>query len=254
MRTTFFILLCFWILITPAFSAVYAPVTELNTIEPLPQSATYRVRNDDTLYSIAWRYGLDYRQLATINHIAKPYHIEIGQLIYLKESTLEESAPKEIASEEKTTNVPVSPVVPQKAVIKQPVRETPEDISEPTANVSLWRWPSNGPLVRTFSSTSKGVDIGGRPGDAVYPAAPGKVVYSGNGLRGYGNLIIIKHNSQYLSAYAYNQSVLVAEGDRVKYGQRIATMGNNSSGKPMLHFEIRRDGKPVNPLGYLAKK
>lgn len=120
-----------------------------------------------------------------------------------------------------------------------------------------WRWPVKGEIINTFSGSDpgkKGLDIAGRMGQAVNAAADGKVVYSGNGLRGYGNLIIIKHNTTYFSAYAYNSKLHVRENDTVSSGQHIADMGNNGSGPARLHFEIRRNGTPQDPMKYLPKK
>jgi lipoprotein NlpD len=117
-----------------------------------------------------------------------------------------------------------------------------------------WAWPVNGKLLRAYSDSNKGVDIGGRMGQAVVAAADGKVVYSGNGLRGYGKLIIIKHNKTFLSAYAHNSALSVKEGQSVKKGQKIAEMGNSDADQVKLHFEIRRFGKPIDPMQYLNSK
>lgn len=121
------------------------------------------------------------------------------------------------------------------------------------AQVAQWVWPARGPLLTGYSSGNKGIDIGGHYGQPVYAAAAGRVVYAGDGLRGYGNLIIIRHNNEYLSAYAYNSKLFVQEGSWVKTGQKIAEMGSSSSDNAMLHFEIRRRGIPVNPLNILNK-
>jgi lipoprotein NlpD len=120
-----------------------------------------------------------------------------------------------------------------------------------------WVWPTDGPLLRPFfpdNAGKKGIDIGGGLGQSVRAASEGKVVYSGSGLIGYGKLIIIKHNKTYLSAYAHNRRLLVKEGDYVRIGQRIAELGNTATEKPMLHFEIRRNGEPVDPLRYLPAR
>jgi lipoprotein NlpD len=119
-----------------------------------------------------------------------------------------------------------------------------------------WRWPAQGQVVRHFSpkNGSKGIDIAGRSGQAVNAAAGGRVVYSGSGLRGYGKLIIIKHNNSHLSAYAHNERLLVKEGDTVNGGQRIASMGRAGDRQVKLHFQVRRNGKPVDPLRYLPKR
>jgi lipoprotein NlpD len=122
------------------------------------------------------------------------------------------------------------------------------------APLGEWHWPARGRVVRRFGSAgSNGIDIAGRPGQPVRAASAGRVVYSGGGLRGYGELIIVKHNKRYLSAYAHNEEALVKEGDIVAGGQRIATIGRTGTDRVKLHFEIRRDGKPVNPLRYLPK-
>ncbi|MGA1665251.1 MAG: peptidoglycan DD-metalloendopeptidase family protein, partial [Burkholderiaceae bacterium] len=120
---------------------------------------------------------------------------------------------------------------------------------------SGWRWPSNGQVVSQFSEGGrKGIAIAGAPGEAVFAAETGKVVYAGNGLRGYGNLVIVKHDNDLLSAYAHNRNILVKEGQLVKRGQQIAELGMTDADKPMLHFEIRKAGKPVDPLGYLPNR
>ncbi len=207
--------------------ATYAPVTDISAIESIPQNGVYRVSVGETIYSIAWRYGVDYRDLARQNRIKPPYQIRVGQSIYLKEQAPQQapSAPKQYIAEK-----------------------------EPTVSVATWQWPAHGPVVSNFSSMNKGINIAGKLGAPVFATAAGKVVYSGDGLRAYGNLIIIKHNSTFLSAYAYNKVVLVKEGTWVKAGQKIAEMGNLSARRVMLHFEIRRRGKPVNPLNYLKKQ
>lgn len=228
MRSLFFVVIFFILQLTGcADSHVYAPVLDAS-IETLPKHGTYRVRHDDTLYSIAWRFGLDYRYLAKINHINPPYHIEPSQLLYLRSGKTQKHLNKRVS---------------------RPLHSE----REPTASVSQWLWPATGPIVRGFSELNKGLNIGGHLGAPIYATAPGKVVYSGNGLRAYGNLIIIKHNSLFLSAYAYNNRVLVKEGDWVSGGQKIAEMGSNAR-HAILHFEIRRSGKPVNPLSYLGRR
>ena len=118
----------------------------------------------------------------------------------------------------------------------------------------MWQWPARGTVISQFSSLNKGINIKGERGDPIFATAAGKVVYSGNGLRGYGNLIIIKHNSTFLTAYAHNSRILVKNGAWVSAGQQIAEMGNTGTKQTMLHFEIRRHGQPINPLIYLSKK
>ncbi len=226
----------------------YAPVTDVSTIEHVPKHGTYRVLPGETLYSIAWRYGLDYRYLASINHIAPPFHVVAGQRIYLKRQS---SSVSRIQTPGKT--IPASPI--HSMVVRQPVYQpiyaVDRDASKP---VALWNWPAHGPIVGLYSTFNKGINIGGQMGNPVFATAAGQVVYNGSGLRGYGHLVIIKHNNTYLSAYAHNSLVLVREGQRVHAGQEIAEMGHTASGQAMLHFEIRRNGQPVNPLSYLQHR
>lgn len=203
----------------------FAPVTDLSSMEPLPKTGLHRVTKGETLYEIAWRYGLDYRYLAQRNHIEAPYTIRTQQIIYLTER-----------DHHHVTPAPAPTLIVQRKE------------KEPNYSASGWKWPADGKIIASFSATNKGVNIANRAGVPIYAAAAGKVVYSGNGLRGYGNLIIIKHNSLYLSAYAHNRRIWVSPGDWVKKGQKIAEMGNTGSDKVMLHFEIRRAGKPINPL------
>ncbi len=142
-----------------------------------------------------------------------------------------------------------------KSEVKPPKPEPrPEDNKGGDENLE-WAWPAQGKIIASFSDTSsKGIDLGGKLGDPVFAAAGGKVVYAGTGLRGYGKLVIVKHDSNYLSAYAHNQNLLVKEGQAVSKGQRIAELGDTDSDKPKLHFEIRRQGKPVDPSKYLPSR
>jgi lipoprotein NlpD len=210
-------------------TTVYAPVTDVSTIESIPKNGKYRVVIGDTLYSIAWRYGLDYQTLASYNNISPPYGIYRGQIIYLTQK---------------------APTLSHKTI------KTPPKVMErePIASVSQWRWPANGTVIQAFGGMNKGINIRGRRGDPIYATAAGKVVYSGSQLRGYGNLIIIKHNSTYLSAYAHNAKVFVKEGSWVSAGQKIAAMGNTGTQHVMLHFEIRKNGTPINPMFYLGRQ
>lgn len=155
---------------------------------------------------------------------------------------------------------PVVDISGYEAVISQSSQPRVAPVKKVTTNTTIteheyavkeWRWPAHGRILATYSSNNKGIDIGGAVGQPVYAAASGKVVYAGSGLRGYGKLIILKHNSQYLSAYAYNSHLFVKEGDWVKQGQKIALMGKNNLSETALHFEIRRAGKPINPLNLL---
>lgn len=138
-------------------------------------------------------------------------------------------------------------------ILSKKVSKPPRSNREPNIAVSYWQWPARGPLLGTFSELNKGINIGGRLGDPVRATAAGHVIYSGNGIRGYGNLIIIKHNDAFLTAYAHNKVLLIKEGSVVKRGQKIAEMGRTGTQQTMLHFEIRRHGQPVNPLNYLRR-
>ena len=269
----------------------YAPVSERAVPAAIhPNTAEYIVKKGDTLYSIAFRYGMDYRQLAALNGIGSHYSIYPGQPLRLKPATVpsKESivrdssivAPKPIITSTRQTvaaNKPVSKPKPQsQTATKTPIKSTAKpssstakppvkttttnkkpEIKTTSSGKIYWKWPTNGKVLNTFKTSgviNKGIDIAGSRGLAIKAAASGKVVYAGNGLLGYGNLVIIDHNQQFLSAYAHNSRVLVKENDMVKTGQKIAEMGSSGADRVMLHFEIRRDGKPVDPLRYLPKR
>lgn len=202
-------------------------------------SGTYVVRKGDTLYSIAFRYGLDYKSLARMNGIRPPYTIYTDQAIRLRGS----------AKLPSRDSGPIATKSPSKS--PQKTSKTPR---APSAPVAGWRWPLKGEVISRFSlvqPVNKGVDIAGSKGDSVKVAADGIVVYAGGNLRGYGQLVIVKHNDNFLSAYGNNEKMLVKEGEKVKAGKSIARVGKTAANVEMLHFEIRRDGKPVDPLKYL---
>lgn len=215
----------------------------------------YTVKAGDSLMSISRKSGVSYSNLIKINHLQKPYGIYTGQRIYLKSNSSSESladrTPQKVVpvaggntqtTNASSTSVPASVAsVPTKVVSGK---------SRSVSGVS-WMWPARGTVIRNFSSTNKGIDIAGSRGQNVNAAASGQVVYSGNALRGYGNLIIINHDNEYLSAYAHNDMLLVKEGQRVKKGQVIAKMGSTDASRVMLHFEIRYRGNSVNPRKYL---
>lgn len=212
--------------------------------QPSAAESDYRVRPGDTLYSIAWSFGLDYRALARVNHLVSPYSLRVGQP--LKMTTLSRLP----AEPEKPQGVRVVGVFSSQRVASP--KRTQGTVFP--ARVSRWVWPVQGHVVEGFDPASggnHGINIAGRLGESVRAVAAGEVVYSGDGVRGYSNLIIIKHTRQFLSAYAYNQINLVREGTSVRQGQTIARMGANNAGSVMLHFEIRKDGRPVNPMHYL---
>lgn len=219
-------------------------------------NATYHVvKKGETLYSISWLYGLDYTSLASWNGIKKPYRIYQGTKLRVK--------PYARITSKKTTKTTSSntskPSTIKKKTTKSSRKKSTVNQSSgytgPT-KIRQWVWPAKGKLLRGYSANSsgkKGITIGGRPGQAVLAAAPGKVVYSGSGLVRYGKLIIIKHNETYLSAYAHNKKMIVKEGAMVKAGQQIAEMGSTGTNQTILHFEIRKNGKPVNPLYFLPR-
>ena len=241
----------------PACTTVEAPVTARRAPEPQEvtvtspgsarqgsEDARHTVSKGETLYSIAWRYGHDYRSLAAWNRIESPFTIYPGQVIRLapagKPGALQ---PPPVAKKQ--------PRKPDRAVAS--TRDTTAPPAAPAADIR-WQWPVRGRLLKAATPTAKkGISIGGRSGQKIVAAAPGRVVYSGSGLRGYGNLIIIKHNDTYLSAYAHNRELVVKEGEAVTAGQQIATMGVDGKGAPLLHFEIRKNGKPIDPLGQLPR-
>ncbi|PIQ37238.1 MAG: hypothetical protein COW59_08260 [Lysobacterales bacterium CG17_big_fil_post_rev_8_21_14_2_50_64_11] len=214
------------------------------------------VQRGDTLYGIAFRAGQDYRDVARWNGIRPPYTIYPGQRLQLRGpalATVSSRRPSAAAAPRKPTQTPVQTPRPvaRKPVAPAPRRPAP---APSTAAAIAWRWPTQGALIGRFvagDTTRQGIDIAGSGGQAVVAAAAGTVVYSGSGLVGYGELIIIKHSEEWLSAYGHNRRRLVAEGAAVVAGQSIAEMGRTGASRDMLHFEIRRNGKPVDPLPLL---
>lgn len=220
----------------------------------------YVVSAGDTLFSIAWRYGFNVKGLATANNLASPYTIYPGQALVLQESTrsivvaakptLTPKKPSASASRT-TVSKPTASVKPP--VTKSIIRPAPVVLDSGEG----WRWPVTGPLVRSFVATGqahKGIDIKGKMGEPVRASKAGVVVYSGSGLVGYGNLLILKHSDRYLSAYGHNRRLLVKEGDSVKAGAVIAELGDSGTDSPKVHFEVRIDGKPVDPLRLLPRR
>lgn len=220
----------------------YAPVTEIATIEPIPKTGLHHVTHGETLYEIAWRYGFDYRYLAKQNHLRSPYVLHTGQVIKLNGKAMI----LQPLTEQESSVPPFEPILAVNEV--QSLSKKSSEIKTYKAKTNAWILPTQGKILTPFSQSHKGINIAGTLGQPIYAAASGKVVYCGDGLRGYGNLIILKHNNVYLSAYAHNKDILVQEGDEVSQGQKIAEMGNTGADKTILHFEIRRAGKPINPL------
>ncbi len=206
--------------------------------------ATVQVKRGDTLYGIAHSNGIDFRDLAAWNGIAAPYTIHPGQSLRLyPKGSAGTSSTRATTS---TTTRPATPPTP-------PARSTPP----PVASGITWRWPADGHVIGRFvagDATKQGIDIAGSSGQAVRAAADGVVVYSGAGLVGYGELIIVKHSETWLSAYGHTRKRLVSEGQSVKAGQQIAEMGSTGAARDMLHFEIRYNGKPVDPQSYLPSR
>jgi lipoprotein NlpD len=264
-----------------------APVRETD-----PRPEYYTVKKGDTLYSIALDHGIDHRELAEWNYLVNPNVIRSGQQLRLrapvsavvtaplKTAPAVEARPvsggvpplaaaaEAVKSQPKAVKLPYSdqalaqlsgqPQVKPAAPVVARVEPRPED--KPAAGADDdekvdWGWPVGGRLLSAFNETTnlKGIGISGRLGQPVVASAPGKVLYSGDGIRGYGKLVIIKHNKVYLSVYAHNSQLLVKEGQSVVKGQKIAEMGNSDSGNVKLHFEIRRFGKPVDPIKLLPQ-
>ncbi|MBU3070260.1 peptidoglycan DD-metalloendopeptidase family protein [Aestuariicella sp. G3-2] len=210
----------------------------------------HTVSRGETLYSIAWRYGLDYKDLARRNGVNRQFTIYPGQKIYLSGTAPKIKSPTKVV---KTSTARSSPPRSKTTTKPEPISNKPRI----TDQRLKWQWPAKGEVLAGFSSQkslNKGVDINGRLGESVLAAASGVVVYAGSGIRGYGKLLIVKHNEHYLSAYAHNSKLLVREKENVKAGQKIAEIGNSGTDRSKLHFEIRREGKPVDPLQYLPKR
>lgn len=206
---------------------------------PKINAGRHIVQAGDTLFSIAFQYDQDFRQIAAANGLNPPYTIFVGQELDLASNlagALIDSA-RDAAGR----------LISGNGVSRSPVTSSPGNQAAPVA----WRWPHGGRLLRGFQQEAKGIDISGNVGDPVLAAGAGDVVYSGRGVQGTGNLIIIRHSDRLLSAYAHNSAMLVPEGAHVVAGQQIAQVGVNSSGESMLHFEIRRDGQSVDPMQFL---
>jgi lipoprotein NlpD len=231
--------------------------------QPVTQGQ-YVVQRGDTLYSIAFRFGWDWKALAARNQIAPPYLIRPGQVIRFDGQQaapqIVRTAPPVIPRNPPVVSQPpraVPPVSAPVVVAPPPASKPPSPPIAPPKVVGGWAWPASGAVLSRFASNgslNKGIDIAGELGQPVLAASDGSVVYAGSGLRGYGELVIIKHNDIYVSAYGHNRRLLVKEGQRVKAGQAIAEMGSTGTDRVKLHFEIRRQGKPVDPLQYLPRR
>lgn len=258
-----------------------APVVLLNSqvtdgSEEFTQD-TYKVQRGDTLFAVAWYTGNDYRDLAKYNNLSAPYTIFPDQILKItpppntattriepKSKTKRSTDPTSLNKSKRVVDRKKTEAYRETEKVVQPqkvttVKNSSQSVKKtaPTSfpdKVKQWVWPANGKLVGTFSkaeSGNKGIDIAGAKGSNVVAAADGKVVYSGNALRGYGNLVIIKHTDTFLSAYAYNDTIVVKEREWVSAGQKIATMGNSGTDSVKLHFEVRYRGKSLDPQKYL---
>jgi len=265
-----------------------APIEDRHggTASAVSTAQAYTVQRGDTLYSIAFRFGLDYRDVAAANRIGPPYTIYPGQRLTLLggQAAGYAATPQPAAAPAPAPRpAPVSPatappvtvgspdpapgpvvmppstatgstVAPASPAPATPVPATPAP-RPPLAPVTAWRWPASGPVTRGYSATvHKGIDIGGQRGDPVVAVAAGEVVYAGTGIVGFGELLIIKHDDVYLSAYGHNDRLLVGEGDRVSAGQQIAEKGSTGTDSVKLHFEIRQEGRPIDPLRLLPRR
>ncbi len=263
--------------------SVPAPVEDrtggkMSDVKPLPGAENagkpgyFTVRPGDTLYRIALESGQSPRDVQTWNNLSNPNLIEVGQV--LRVAPPAGASPVAVAPAPVVNGVTAAPVAAG-GVVARPLNGTavatspaPGAVPVPAATAPVaaapepvqageevsFVWPAQGSVISQFDEAkNKGVAIAGRVGDPVIAAADGRVVYAGAGLRGYGNLIILKHNNTFLTAYAHNQALLVREDQAVKQGQKIAEMGSSDADRVKLHFEVRRNGKPVDPMGYLPK-
>ncbi len=244
-----------------------APIGD-RTDRPIRIPATHTVGQSDTLYSVAFLYGKTVEELASWNGIRKPYTIYRGQKIRLTEPPPEPrpavrrpapSKPK-VRAPSRPTPAVTSTVRPSQPKVSVPRGSEPKPATSASVDSKSppsWTWPASGKLIRRFDARStgkKGINIAGKAGNPVRAAAAGKIVYAGSGLSGYGRLIIIKHNKDFLSAYAHNRKLIAREGQWVKKGELIANMGSSATDRIELHFEIRKKGRPVDPLRYLPKR
>ncbi|CCD29486.1 Putative outer membrane metallopeptidase lipoprotein nlpD; LysM Peptidoglycan-binding domain [Candidatus Glomeribacter gigasporarum BEG34] len=253
----------------PSGALLHPPV--LQTVPP----GYYRVQPGDTLYRIALDHGQHYLDVARWNHLPNPDQIEVNQLLRVVPPADEANAPAQTsiadadraaAQTQPLNGVSAAPGTP--LTLSSPAQPGPEAAradapaerpqTQPSAPAApggiALAWPVRGPVLESFDQTkNKGINIGGEAGAPIQASAAGRVVYAGNGLRGYGHLIIVKHNATFLTAYAHNRKLFARENETVAQGQKIAEMGDSDANRVMLHFEVRKQGKPVDPLLYLPK-
>ncbi len=255
------------------------PVKQLPGYENAGKPGYYTVKQGDTLYKIGTDAGYSWKDIARWSGLENPAQVEVGQVLRIVPPA-GVVAPPTVAVAKPITSSSVTPTVvapagstssaagaasAAKPSTPAPAAGTAVASADPGATSAsgaaaaadeiAWIWPSNGPVLATFDEVkNKGLDLGGKPGDPVLAAADGRVVYVGAGLRGYGNLIILKHNNTYLTAYAHNQALLVKEDQSVRQGQKIAEMGDSDADRVKLHFEVRRQGKPIDPSTQLPPR
>jgi lipoprotein NlpD len=206
--------------------------------ENLGKPGYYEVQAGDNLFRISRNFGRSVPEIARWNGLSDPYIIEIGDVLRVSSSGSSSGGGAPVVN-----NTPVTPPSPD-----------PEKTRLPDPSIT-WAWPASGPILQGFDpAKNKGVDLAGKAGDPVLAAADGSVVYAGSALRGYGNLVIVKHGATFVSAYAHNQSLLVKDGQSVKRGQKIAEMGQSEADRVKLHFEIRKNSTPIDPMQYLPSR
>lgn len=263
----------------PAAPAAPATRPSAEASSSLAPDGFYRIKRGDTLIGISLDHGVSWRDLASWNQIDNPNLIEVDQLIRVRPPAV--TAPASAARNQETRPMEVRPIGPMaSAPTSPPAVGGPAAPPVPgagntaasgagtqggpgavaprppvAADTITLSWPGRGQVITQFADPGyKGIALSGAEGDPVLAAGDGRVVYSGSGLRGYGNLVIVKHEGDFLTAYAHNRSILVSEGQTVKRGQKIAELGKTDSEIPKLHFEVRRAGKPVDPMKYLAQR
>lgn len=263
----------------------------LGSLEPVGKGQ-YRVRRGDTLYSIAVDHNADWKDLARWNTLSNPNLIEPGQVLWVMNPSPRSGPALAQSSPPAAAGAQARPIAPGSGVGVRPLQSQPPSEPQPAEGTGMgasamaeppaadssladpaapaapptelasiapaptgWVWPANGQIISGFSEGgSKGLSIAGAPGEAVFAAETGRVVYSGSGLRGYGNLVIVKHEQDVITAYAHNRAILVKEGQTVRRGQKIAELGMSDAERPMLLFEVRKGGKPVDPMTFLPTR
>lgn len=217
-----------------------------STAQPASVERTHAVTRGETLYGIAWQYGLDYQVLARLNGIDDPFLIYVGQRLRLPEAH---------EQRDRALLAPAAPAPATQLARARPPSPAATDRARATLPPPTWVWPGRGRVMTPFAVNGKGIDLAATLGGEVRAAGAGEVVYAGNGIRGYGELVIVRHDDDYLSAYGHNRKIRVQEGDRVKAGDVVAETGyGNDATAPRLYFEIRRSGKPVDPLQLLPER